>query len=67
MGFGTSPLEASVVIPNWGTRGELIEVVALARAGALEVSVERIGLEDVPATYGRLARGEVTGRAVATP
>ena len=67
MGFGTSPPEASVVIPNWGTRGELIEVVALARAGALEVSVERIGLEDVPATYERLARGEVTGRAVATP
>ena len=67
MAFGVSPLEASVLIPNWGTRSELSEVVALARAGALDVSVERIRLEDVPATYGRLARGEVTGRAVAIP
>jgi propanol-preferring alcohol dehydrogenase len=67
MGFGASPLEASVVIPNWGTRSELIEVVALARAGVLDVSVERITLEDVPAAYERLARGEVTGRAVAIP
>jgi alcohol dehydrogenase, propanol-preferring len=67
MAFGVSPLEASVLIPNWGTRSELIEVIALARAGALDVSVERIRLEDVPATYGRLARGDVTGRAVAIP
>jgi propanol-preferring alcohol dehydrogenase len=67
MAFGASPLEASVLLPNWGTRSELIEVVALARAGALEVTVERINLEDVPAAYGRLARGEVTGRAVAIP
>jgi propanol-preferring alcohol dehydrogenase len=67
MAFGASPLEASVVIPNWGTRSELIEVVALARAGVLDVSVERIPLEAVPATYRRLARGEVTGRAVAIP
>lgn len=67
MAFGASPLEATVVIPNWGTRSELIEVVALARAGVLDVSVEPVTLEDVPATYERLARGEVTGRAVATP
>ena len=64
MAFGASPLEASVLLPNWGTRNELIEVVALARAGALEVSVERVRLEDVPPAYERLARGEVTGRVV---
>ena len=67
MAFGASPLEASVLLPNWGTRSELIEVVALARAGALDVSVERIALEEVPAAYERLARGDVTGRAVAVP
>jgi alcohol dehydrogenase, propanol-preferring len=67
MAFGTSPLETSVLIPNWGTRSELIEVVALARAGALDVSVERVALDEVPAAYERLARGEVTGRAVAVP
>jgi alcohol dehydrogenase, propanol-preferring len=67
MAFGASPLEASVLLPNWGTRSELVEVVALARAGVLDVSVERVSLEDVPAAYERLARGEVTGRAVAIP
>ena len=67
MSFGGSPLETSVWIPNWGTRSELIEVVALARSGVLDVSIERIGLEDVIDTYGRLLRGDVTGRAVAVP
>jgi propanol-preferring alcohol dehydrogenase len=67
MAFGASPLEASVLLPNWGTRSELIEVVALARAGVLHVTVERVRLEDVPATYQRLAEGGVTGRAVAIP
>ena len=67
MAFGASPLEASVLLPNWGTRNELIEVVALARAGALDVEVERVRLDDVPATYERLAAGGVTGRAVAVP
>jgi propanol-preferring alcohol dehydrogenase len=67
MSFGGSPLEASVWIPNWGTRSELIEVVALARAGALEVEVEPNALDEVIPTYGRLLRGEVTGRAVAVP
>ena len=67
MAFGASPLEASVLLPNWGTRSELVEVVALARAGVLDVTVERISLEDVPATYQRLAEGGVTGRAVAIP
>lgn len=67
MAFGASPLEASVLLPNWGTRSELVEVVALARAGVLDVTVERISLEDVPATYERLSQGRVTGRAVAIP
>ena len=67
MGFGGSPLEASVTIPNWGTRSELLEVVALARGGDLSIELERIGLEDVLAGYERLRRGEVVGRAVAVP
>lgn len=65
--FGGSPLEASVTIPNWGTRSELLEVVALARGGHLSVSVEQIGLDDVVDGYERLRRGEVLGRAVAVP
>lgn len=49
------------------SRGQVVEVVALARAGVLDVTVERVSLEDVPATYQRLAEGGVTGRAVAVP
>lgn len=67
MAFGASPLEAAVLLPNWGTRSELVEVVALARAGVLDVTVERVSLEDVPATYQRLAEAGITGRAVAVP
>jgi propanol-preferring alcohol dehydrogenase len=67
MRFGGSPLEATVTIPNWGSRSELLEVVAFARAGHLTVEVERIGLDEVVATYDRLHRGDVVGRAVAVP
>jgi propanol-preferring alcohol dehydrogenase len=67
MRFGTSPLEASVVIPSWGTRAELLDVVSLARTGDIEVEVETVGLADVPAAYDRLRNGEVTGRIVAVP
>jgi propanol-preferring alcohol dehydrogenase len=65
--FGVVPFETVVVYSNWGTRAELAEVVGLARNGVLEMEVERIGLEDVPATYERLHAGDVRGRAVAVP
>ena len=67
MRHGGVPMETSVVISNWGTRAELAEVVALARAGAIRLDVERVGLSDVVAAYGRLERGEVRGRVVAVP
>jgi propanol-preferring alcohol dehydrogenase len=55
------------VISNWGTRAELAEVVALARAGRVRLEVERVPLADIVAAYGRLERGEVRGRLVAVP
>jgi propanol-preferring alcohol dehydrogenase len=67
MRFGAVPAETTVVFSNWGTRAELAEVVALARAGAIELEVEPVTLEDVPAAYERLAAGQVRGRVVATP
>jgi D-arabinose 1-dehydrogenase-like Zn-dependent alcohol dehydrogenase len=42
-------------------------VVALARAGRLEIEVEPIGLEDVIDAYRRLRQGKIAGRAVAVP
>ena len=38
---GRLPFECSVMLPSWGTLPELIEVVALARSGAIHVEVER--------------------------
>ena len=67
MRFGGVPLETSVIFSNWGTRAELAEVVALARAGAIAVEVERIPLAGVPAAYERLAVGASRGRLVAVP
>jgi alcohol dehydrogenase, propanol-preferring len=67
MRFGAVPFETSVVLSNWGTRAELADVVALARAGAIHVDVERVRLADVPAAYERLESGAVSGRLVAVP
>ena len=52
---------------NWGSRAELAEVVALARAGAIELELETVALEHVPAAYERLEAGAVRGRVVAVP
>jgi propanol-preferring alcohol dehydrogenase len=67
MHFGTVPFEATVTFPHWGTRDELVDVVALARGGHLQIEVEQVALEDVVDAYARLERGEVAGRAVAVP
>ena len=64
---GGVAMETPVVISNWGTRAELAEVVALARAGRIELEVEPVALPDVVAAYRRLERGEVRGRLVAVP
>jgi propanol-preferring alcohol dehydrogenase len=65
--WGVVPFETTVVFSNWGTRSELAEVVALARAGVIDIDVERVALADVPAAYERLEAGEVRGRVVAVP
>src|SRR5579859_4948638 len=65
--LGALPPEAVVTIPTWGTLAELVEVVALAQAGAISAEVERLALEEAIDGYRRLRRGEVVGRAVVTP
>jgi propanol-preferring alcohol dehydrogenase len=63
----TIPLEAHLVIPFWGTRVELTEVIALARDGLISAHVERFDLDDAATAYERLERGELAGRAVVIP
>lgn len=65
--FGGAPLETSVSKPSWGSLPELHEVVALARAGVLEIAVERLELDEAIDGYRRLRSGEVVGRAVVVP
>src|SRR4051794_10677392 len=64
---GDVPFECSVHVPSWGTLAELAEVVALARAGAIDTEVQRLSLDEALDGYRRLQRGEVVGRAVAVP
>ncbi|MFD0312925.1 NAD(P)-dependent alcohol dehydrogenase [Streptomyces flavalbus] len=67
VGFGRLPFEVSVNAPYWGSRGELIEVLALARAGAVSVHTETYSLDEAPLAYERLHAGKVEGRAVILP
>ncbi|MFD6918776.1 NAD(P)-dependent alcohol dehydrogenase [Streptomyces sp. NPDC059944] len=67
VGFGSLPFEVSVTAPYWGSRGELIEVLDLARAGAVSVHTETYSLDEAPLAYERLHAGGINGRAVILP
>jgi propanol-preferring alcohol dehydrogenase len=66
-GYGTLPFDVSLTIPYWGSLGELMEVVELARAGRVHAHTERFTLDRVGEAYARLREGTVKGRAVITP
>ena len=66
-GFGTLPFETRVIVPFWGTRAELAEVIALARAARITAHVERFALKDARTAYDRLRAGDLRGRAVIIP
>jgi propanol-preferring alcohol dehydrogenase len=67
IGFFTVPYELSVATTYWGSIPELIEVIALARAGKIRAHVQRFSLEDAPMAYQRMRAGELHGRAVVVP
>ncbi len=64
---GKVPFECSVIVPTWGSIPELVEVVALARSGAIHTEVERLTLDQAVDGYRRLEAGEIVGRAVVDP
>jgi propanol-preferring alcohol dehydrogenase len=61
------PFGGVVRAPYWGTRAELMEVLDLARAGAVHVEVEKYALDEAPEAYRRLHEGAVRGPAVVVP
>jgi propanol-preferring alcohol dehydrogenase len=65
--FFSQPYECSIATTYWGSSVELLEVLALARAGHIEPHIERFSLHDAVSVYERLARGEIAGRAVICP
>lgn len=67
VGYGALPFDVSVAVPYWGSVGELIEVVELARAGRIHAHTESFPLERAHEAYERLRSGTVLGRAVITP
>jgi propanol-preferring alcohol dehydrogenase len=65
--FFSQPYEVSIATTYWGSRPELVELLALAARG--EVSSERTlySLDDAARAYRDLRDGTVTGRAVVIP
>ena len=62
-----TPFDCSVTVSTWGTIPELVEVVALARSGAIRSEAQTYQLDQTLAGYDDLEHGRVIGRAVALP
>lgn len=56
-----------MTMPYSGTRGELMEVLALAQAGKIHLHIETFPLTDALEVYQRLRDGRIEGRAVLLP
>ncbi len=64
---GSTPYGCTMSIPYWGSRVELMEVIAMARNGRIHAETTEFPLEQAVTIYERLKAGQVTGRAVLTP
>ncbi|HUO07547.1 MAG TPA: NAD(P)-dependent alcohol dehydrogenase [Phycisphaerae bacterium] len=64
---GSTPYGCSVTIPYWGSRAELMEVLALARDGRIHAETTEFPLEQAVEVYNKLKAGQITGRAVLIP
>jgi len=67
LGFDSPPVESWITTTAWGSREDLVEVVRLARRGALRWTVETLPLRDAAAGLRRVGAGKVTGRIVLVP
>ena len=64
---GSVPQGVRVALPYWGSRQELQQVLALARAGTIRAEVETFPLADAGEAIRRLRSGGILGRAVLIP
>ena len=54
-------------IPYWGSRVELMEVIAMARDGRIHAETTEFPLTEAVEVFARLKAGQITGRAVLIP
>ena len=64
---GSTPYGCSMSIPYWGSRVELMEVIAMARDGRIHAETTEFPLEQAVEVYKMLKDGQIRGRAVLTP
>ena len=67
MGLYSAPYEMNMRSTYWGSRSELVEVLALAARGDVNVTYTTYALENAPQAYLDLEAGKVKGRAVIVP
>ena len=66
-GFGAVPHEAHFMTSVWGSRDQLVDLIALAQQHDLHSEVEVIALDQAQAAHERLHEGKVNGRFVLVP
>lgn len=64
---GSTPYGSVLSIPYWGSRVELMEVIAMARDGRIHAETTEFPLEQAIEVYARLKAGQIKGRAVLVP
>ncbi len=64
---GSTPYGTSMSIPYWGSRVELMEVIAMAREGRIHAETTEFPLEQAVDVYRKLKTGQISGRAVLIP
>jgi propanol-preferring alcohol dehydrogenase len=64
---GSTPYGCSISIPYWGSRVELIEVIAMAQNGLIHAETTEFPLTEAVDVYEKLKAGEITGRGVLVP
>jgi propanol-preferring alcohol dehydrogenase len=64
---GSTPYGTSMSVPYWGSRVELMEVIAMARDGRIHAETTEFPLTEGVEVYAKLKAGQITGRAVLVP
>jgi len=67
LSFFSQPYEVSIATTYWGSRPELVELLALAARGDVRTERTLYSLDDAVRAYRDLRDGLVTGRAVVEP